>query len=58
MFYHFLLINQNLYYLRLLLREDGEDSAIHVVDRGHFGYRKFVSDYRTTLMSIAISVIP
>ena len=58
MFYHFLLIDQNLYYLRLLQREDGEDSAIHVVYSGHLGYRKFVSDYRTTLMSIAISFIP
>ena len=56
MFYQ-VLINQNLYYLRLLLREDVEISAIHVVNSGLLGYRKFVSDYRTTLISIAISFI-
>ena len=34
-------IHQNLYYPRLLLRENDEDSAIPAAQSDHFGYRKF-----------------
>ena len=45
-------INQNLYYPRLLLRENDKDSAIPVVDSSHLRYRNFVSDFRTALISL------
>ena len=49
------LFNQNLHhYLRLLLCENDENSAMPVVDCGHLGYRKFASHFRTTLIYPAI----
>ena len=51
-------INLNyLYYRRLLLRENDEVLAIPVVDSGHLGCRKFFSDFRTSLISLAISFL-
>ena len=59
MLYHFCLINQNLYYyLRLLLHENDDDSAIPAADSDYLGYRKFVSDFRTKLISLVISFLP
>ena len=51
MFYHTFSSNQNLYYPRLPIRENDEDSATPAVDSGHLGYRKFVSDFRTSLIT-------
>ena len=39
MVYQTATLNQNLYYLRLLLRENDEDSTILAVDSRHLGYR-------------------
>ena len=57
MFYFF--FNQLEFVLsKLFLRENDKDSAIPVVDTGHFGYRRFVSEVRTTLISLAIFFLP
>ena len=47
-------INQRLFYLKLLIHENDQDSALHVVDSGHIGYRKFDPDIGTTVISLAI----
>ena len=43
-----------MYYPRLLLRENDDDSATPVVDSGRFSYRNFVFDFRTMLTSLVI----
>ena len=47
-------INQILNYPRLVLSQNGKDSAIPAVDDDHLGYIKLFSNFRTSLISFAI----
>ena len=56
MFYQTFSINQNLYYLSLLLCEHDQNSAILAANSGHLVYRKLFSNFRTSFISVVIYI--